>query len=126
MPSCFGLAQAITDHRARLSNSYSSDPLQMDEQNIVMNGTNTTVICPSNGYTFQRNPTQARRPATMHTLVHTAANGRSDIRSPRCEAVALHIVVRCTPAESCRANRPAYGELWEPVPAFADHAFLFV
>ena len=74
MPKRFGLAQAITDHRARLSNSYSSDPLQMDEQNIVMNGTNNTVICPSNGYTFQRNPTQARVAAVVlpHS-VHIAA-----------------------------------------------------
>ena len=68
-PAC---AQAITDHRARLSNAYSSDPLQMDEQNIVMNGTNNTVICPSNGYTFQRTPTQARAGRNADFLQSTA------------------------------------------------------
>lgn len=51
----------MTDHRARLSNAYSSNPLAMDEQNIIYPGTNNTVICPSNGYTFQRTPRQASR-----------------------------------------------------------------
>jgi len=87
-PDVLARAQAITDHRARLSNSYSSDPLQMDEQNIIMAGTNNTVICPSNGYTFQRTPTQASHPATRIPRIRIAATGCTRLSLPGCGAIA--------------------------------------
>ena len=53
--------QAISNFRANLSNEDSqTNGLYNDDQNILAKGTNNSIICPSNGYTFPRSPPQVR------------------------------------------------------------------
>ena len=51
--------QAISDWRAKLSQRYDpTNPLQNDDQNIIQDDGVTPTLVPSNGYTFDRIPTQ--------------------------------------------------------------------
>ena len=52
--------QAISNLRATLSNRrYPNDSAQNDDQNIISEQDgHTTILVPSNGYTFSRTPTQ--------------------------------------------------------------------
>ena len=54
--------QAISDWRAKLSERWNpTDALANDDQNIIQsNGVSPTLV-PSNGYTFDRIPSQVRR-----------------------------------------------------------------
>ena len=53
--------QAISNFRANLSNEDSqTNGLYNDDQNILAAGTNNSIICPSNGYTFPRTTAQVR------------------------------------------------------------------
>ena len=54
--------QAISNYRATLSGTRSSNALQNDDQWITDASTNTPVLVPSNGYTFERTDWQVRRP----------------------------------------------------------------
>ena len=54
-------SQAISNYRATLSGTRSSNALQNDDQWITNTATNTPVLVPSNGYTFERTDWQARR-----------------------------------------------------------------
>ena len=55
--------QAISNLRATLSNRrYPNDEGQNDDQNIISEQDgHTTILVPSNGYTFSRTPSQVRR-----------------------------------------------------------------
>ena len=56
---CCVSAQAISDLRAKLSNSYApTDVLKNDDQNILQSDNKTPILVPSNGYTFDRIPAQ--------------------------------------------------------------------
>jgi len=51
--------QAISDLRARLSSMYyPGNMLQNDDQNIIQADGVTPTLVPSNGYTFDRIPSQ--------------------------------------------------------------------
>jgi len=52
--------QAISNYRATLDGTRSSDLLKNDDQWILNTTSNTPVLVPSNGYTFERTPWQAR------------------------------------------------------------------
>jgi hypothetical protein len=47
-------AQAISNYRAALSGTAGSSVLQNDDQWILNTATNTPILVPSNGYTFER------------------------------------------------------------------------
>ena len=58
--SCLHL-QAISDWRAKLSQRYDpTNTLQNDDQNILKANNVTPILVPSNGYTFDRIPSQVR------------------------------------------------------------------
>jgi len=53
--------QVISDLRAKLSNSfYPTNILKNDDQGILTRDGNSVILVPSNGYTFERTPTQVR------------------------------------------------------------------
>ncbi len=53
--------QRISDERAKLSNSFSTtDALANDDQGITTRDYSSVILVPSNGYTFERTPTQVR------------------------------------------------------------------
>ena len=70
--------QAISNYRATLSDSRSSNILQNDDQWITDTSTNTPVLVPSNGYTFERTDWQVRfscllvRTLQRHSLLSRA------------------------------------------------------
>ena len=56
--------QRISDERAKLSNSFSTTDVEKnDDQGITTRDYSAVILVPSNGYTFERTPTQvsARR-----------------------------------------------------------------
>ena len=58
-PSASGLPQVISDLRAKLSNSfYPTNILKNDDQGLLARDGNSVILVPSNGYTFERTPTQ--------------------------------------------------------------------
>ena len=53
--------QAISDERAKLSDSfYPDDLLANDDQGITTRDFSTVILVPSNGYTFERGPNNVR------------------------------------------------------------------
>ena len=52
-------SQVISDLRAKLSNAfYPANVLNNDDQGILTRDGNSVILVPSNGYTFERTPTQ--------------------------------------------------------------------
>ena len=56
--TCARAGQAISDYRAELDGTRSPDKLANDDQWIVDSDSDTPVLVPSNGYTFERSPWQ--------------------------------------------------------------------
>ena len=70
--------QAISNLRATLSNRrYPTDMGQNDDQNIIseLDG-HTTILVPSNGYTFSRTTTQVRLGAPFAVTGKVNSNAR--------------------------------------------------
>ena len=59
--TCARVWQVISDLRAKLSNSfYPTNVLNNDDQGILTRDGSSVILVPSNGYTFERTPTQVR------------------------------------------------------------------
>ena len=64
-----GGAQTISDLRARLSSMYyPGNLLQNDDQNIINADGKSPILVPSNGYTFDRIPSQVSAFGRMRLL----------------------------------------------------------
>ena len=116
--------QAISDERAKLSNAFdTSDLLQNDDQGITNRDYSSVILVPSNGYTFERTPTQvgtllARHGQAQRTSPtgHAAAHGARAVIYIRNQ----HSCPRRVPRSPCRDRHRKTAKSASRIPAVAQ------
>ncbi len=103
-PPAPGPPQVISDLRAKLSNaSYPTNVLQNDDQGLLTRDGKSVILVPSNGYTFERTPTQVRYRAqgfAPNSYVMRHGRGTDDMLN-KC----LLCVKGCNPHAHARSGK---------------------